>query len=152
MDSKSSGGGGSGGMLELLTITDAAVKALNKSTQSGSSQGSKKSQRSDILGQSVRSDHSERSNVSSHISSDRSGKSVHSQLTGDHSGRSVQSHQQSDHTGRLDSDRSVKSTHSRGSLLSHSVTSYQSRQSEQSGRSQHSGRSVGDPKVSQVCS
>jgi hypothetical protein len=143
MDSKSSGGG-SGGMLELLTITDAAVKALNKSAQSGSSQGSKKTQRSDTLGQSIRSDHSERSN-GSNPGTDRSGKSAHSQLISDRSVQSSDRQHHGDNRGQLDSDRSMKSAQSRGSMSSH-----QSRLSEHSGRSQHSGRSVGDPKVSQV--
>ncbi|XP_053401553.1 protein TALPID3-like isoform X2 [Mercenaria mercenaria] len=153
MDSKSSGGGQKS-MLELLTITDAAVKALNKSSHSASSQGSKKSHHSDQLGQSIHSDRSERSTRSGQIGTDRSENSAHGQLNSDRSVRSAHSgHLQSDQSGtigHLDSDRSVKSAQSRHSAESgHSVRSHQSKQSIRSDRSQHSGRSVGDSKVSQ---
>lgn len=130
LESKSSGGGQKS-MLELLTITDAAVKALNKSTHSASSQGSKKSQHSDKLGHWVHSDGSEKYGQ---LNSDRSAKSSHSGgFESDHSDRSR----------HLDSDWSAKSA------TSHSVRSHQSKQSLQSDRSQHSGGSVKDVKVSQ---
>lgn len=137
LDSKNSGGSGTQkSMLELLTITDAAVKALNKSTHSTSSHGSKKSQHSDPLALSVGSDQSAHSGHSGQLHSSRSGR--HSQ------------------NGQPESDRSEKSTlsqaHTERSVKSQlSVATGGSARSEQSDHtvgSSQSGRSVGDIKVS----
>ena len=76
-------------MLELLSITDAAVKALNKSVRSTSSAGSHESKKSlhsdpgaDPLVQSINSDRSVKSSQTSHsvksVQSDHSKKSGHS--------------------------------------------------------------------------
>ncbi|KAL4237540.1 hypothetical protein ACF0H5_002254 [Mactra antiquata] len=163
MDSKESSGSQKS-MLELLTITDAAVKALNKSTgshgstksdrgnQSVHSNGSHGSQKSQISNQSARSiqngksdtnqissqPQSARSNGSEQndqLHSDRSEKSVHSKV----SEVSVRSH----HSGQ--SGNSMKSGQS-----GISMKSGQSGVSVRSGHSipsQASGRSIGDVKV-----
>ncbi|XP_052767112.1 protein TALPID3-like isoform X2 [Mya arenaria] len=137
-DSRDSGGSGPGGqrsMLELLSITDAAAKAVNKSSHSASSHGSLQSQHTDPLAQSSHSAHSQGSKRSqqedpltfSQQLSDRSEKSLGSVRSGV-TGASARSH--------------VSEVSVRSHVSAASGTSSRSHVSAASGASTHSARSA----------